>query len=642
MKKTNRLHAILAGVGLVLAMGCSTKSPSEPNPTPTNPVPPTPVVTTTVTVSTSASTVSIDSTNPVNITVRASRSDGQAIPNGTQVTVTTSLGGFGSVGSVQSSVTLDLLNGQATTTLFPGTVVGVASIRATLGTAVGSATVEFRAAAEFFLSSVDPNQGTPNGGTTVTINGGGFKDPVRVTFDGIPGVVQSTSGSRIVVTTPRSTATTAELPKAVTVGVTIRANQTDAKSDSLPSGFIYSSGGNILQPQIVSITPTSGPNDGGTRITINGDGFEAPVQVLFTGPSTGGGSISLEASVLSTSRTQIVALSPSATGFGGGFTNQDVEISVKNLNSGLQSGPGHFRYGTKVQITSMGPGAGPYTGGTKVTIFGSGFSGPVAVSLGGVGQPVLNVTGSEIIFQTAGIVVSACPATGFVEANGVQVTNIDTGDSASAALGFQYLVPSPVIFGISPNSGTTGTAATISGQNFSPNVQVLFGGATGSAAQIVSSTGNSITVKVPPAPPGFVFNTQPCDSNGDGNPGGTQAIPTPASITVVNLNGTGCAATLTNAFTLTPPSNACTGDTAVASPPVASFTFAKTGGLGVQFTDTSTGGPTTWTWNFGDASNSASQSPSHTYGAGGTYSVTLTVSNANGSNTSAPQSVTVP
>ena len=346
--------------------------------------------------------------------------------------------------------------------------------------------------------------------------------------------------------------------------------------------------------------------------------------------------------MLSTSRTQIVALTPSATGFGGGFTNQDVQVSVKNINSGLESGPGHFRYGSKVQITSMGPGAGPYTGGTKVTIFGSGFSGPVAVSLGGVGQPVLNVTGSEIIFQTAGIVVTSCPASGFVSADGVRVVNIDTGDSADAALSFQYLVPSPVIFGISPNSGGTGTTATISGQNFAANVQVLFGGDSGSAAQILSSNATTITVRVPPPPPGFVFNTQPCDSNGDGNAGGTQMIATPATVTVVNLNGTGCSGTLTNGFTLSPPNNACTGDTAPATPPTASFTFAKTGGNNVQFTDTSTGGPTSWLWSFGDAATSTSQNPPHTYPGPGTYNVTLTVTNANGSNTSAPQTVTLP
>jgi PKD repeat protein len=70
--------------------------------------------------------------------------------------------------------------------------------------------------------------------------------------------------------------------------------------------------------------------------------------------------------------------------------------------------------------------------------------------------------------------------------------------------------------------------------------------------------------------------------------------------------------------------------------PVAAFTASPTSGaapLAVQFTDTSTGAPTSWTWNFGDGASSTSQNPSHTYAAAGTYAVALTVANATGSDT---------
>jgi PKD repeat protein len=70
--------------------------------------------------------------------------------------------------------------------------------------------------------------------------------------------------------------------------------------------------------------------------------------------------------------------------------------------------------------------------------------------------------------------------------------------------------------------------------------------------------------------------------------------------------------------------------------PTASFSAAPTSGaapLAVQFTDTSTGGPTSWAWSFGDGASSAAQNPSHSYNAAGTYSVTLTVSNSVGSDT---------
>jgi len=67
------------------------------------------------------------------------------------------------------------------------------------------------------------------------------------------------------------------------------------------------------------------------------------------------------------------------------------------------------------------------------------------------------------------------------------------------------------------------------------------------------------------------------------------------------------------------------------SPPadlVASFTFTPASpvtGQPVQFTDTSTGGATSWQWSFGDGSTSTTQNPSHTYVAAGSYAVTLIV-----------------
>lgn len=57
--------------------------------------------------------------------------------------------------------------------------------------------------------------------------------------------------------------------------------------------------------------------------------------------------------------------------------------------------------------------------------------------------------------------------------------------------------------------------------------------------------------------------------------------------------------------------------------------------LAVQFTDESTGDPTSWLWNFGDGTTSDSQHPEHTYQSAGIYSVSLTATNAGGSNTTA-------
>lgn len=62
----------------------------------------------------------------------------------------------------------------------------------------------------------------------------------------------------------------------------------------------------------------------------------------------------------------------------------------------------------------------------------------------------------------------------------------------------------------------------------------------------------------------------------------------------------------------------------------ASFTATPVAGsapLEVEFTDTSTGSPDTWSWDFGDGQSSIEQNPTHTYEEEGAYTVSLYVSN---------------
>jgi hypothetical protein len=80
---------------------------------------------------------------------------------------------------------------------------------------------------------------------------------------------------------------------------------------------------------------------------------------------------------------------------------------------------------------------------------------------------------------------------------------------------------------------------------------------------------------------------------------------------------------------------------AIQRPPRASFTFQRVDNQ-VAFTDTSTGGPTSWLWDFGDGNTSRQQNPVHTYAVGGqSYIVTLTVTNAVGEDT-ANATVSIP
>jgi len=79
--------------------------------------------------------------------------------------------------------------------------------------------------------------------------------------------------------------------------------------------------------------------------------------------------------------------------------------------------------------------------------------------------------------------------------------------------------------------------------------------------------------------------------------------------------------------------------------PTAAFTMYPDGnpvvGQTVQFTDTSSGGPTTWAWDFGDGQGSTQQNPAHVYGGPGTFQVTLTAGNGSGSSQPLVQPVIV-
>ena len=544
--------------------------------------------------------------------------------------LTTTLGAFGSTTGSQTT-TLDLVNGQAQAFLFGSGAAGIAQVRATFiassGTFSGSASVEFRTPATFFISSVSPGTGSAQGGDTVTILGGGFDPPLRVLFGATPATVLSSNATQVRVTTPQ-TSVAAGSSLAVSVSVTINLNETAQQTDVLANGFIYTNGGGIGQPVLLSMSPAAGPNDGGTNVTIIGDGFEAPVQVLF-GTGSAAAFSGVEATVRSVTRTRIELTTPQAFGFG--IDNRDdlVAVLVRNLNSGatglLNSA---FQYGAQIAITSMAPTEGPRQGGTRVTIFGQGFDDPVAVEFGGRAQTPVSTAGSEIVAVSSALPV---PLAACADPSGAsRVVNIDTGAAATGPV-FTYRIVRPSITGISPTSGSGngGNSVVISGIGFEAPVRVLFGTL---AASVTASSPSSVTALVPAFT--GTFATRAC-TTGAGQTG-EQFVPFPVSVTLVNLDTT-CQSIFANGYSYNPPDTTCR---VVTDPPVASFSVV-TAGLTASFLDTSTGSPTSWSWDFGDATTSfVKNPPPHAYLLPGTYIVRLTVTNAGGSST-AQQAVTV-
>ena len=642
MRLLRNVNLLLAASVLVAALGC-TSSPTEPSSPPVTPKPPVPQTTYTVSVTANPPGITGGGTNSSTVTVEVRRSDtGQPPADGSQVTVTTTLGNFNSSSGPQT-VTLALVNGRAQAALFAGSEVGTAAVTATFGGGSGATNVNIGAPATFFVSSVSPSVGDAAGGQTVTILGGGFAAPVQVTFGGAAATVRSVSPSQIVVVTPSAAAAGAPVivgqTSTVNVAVTNHANQVNEMSDSIDRGFTYSLGGSPGgPPSVFSVNPASGGNEGGTRVVITGTGFVAPLQVLFGRGTSASNFDGVEGTVVSVTPNQIVALTPPARALGQNLTNQLVDVLVKEPGSGFSGiGSQQFKYGSKVQITAMGPGGGSYLGGTQVIIQGSGFEGPVAVSFQfsnpnvSVAQQVRSVSGNQIVILTSPAPLpTSCPTNGLVSAESVTVVNTGTGDSDTAEIGFNAQIPLPVITSLTPNTGSTGSTITINGRDFSPqNVGVSFGSAgSGSSAQVLSSTATAINVIVPTPPQGFSFTTQPCGT------GGIMSIPTAISVNVTDLS-TGCSRTFTNGFLLSPTDASCRNQTPP-TPPTASFTSTPINGHTIQFADTSSGAPTSWFWDFGDGGTSNQQNPSHDYSASGpfpkNFSVKLTVGNAGGTN----------
>lgn len=584
----------------------------------------------------------------VRITVRNANT-GNPPPDGTTIVVSASGGTLSGqpLCSATSTSVCPLLVGGETTVIFTPTTAGAAVVTAQLESSTGRATISVSGVpipAVFTLDHASPNSGDPSGGYHVSIFGQNFEAPLRVLFGGSSAQVVSVTPTRaVVVAPPLTSALPAGSTAPVTITVTNAVGSTHESSASLINGFIYANGGTIESPVIFTITPTTGPQEGGTPIVINGSHFQLDSQVIFrlAGP---GGTIDLEAPTNFASSSRLESLSPDIRSYiAAGTLNSpfNAQVRVVNPNGAVAIFSGQFTYGSTIRITSIGPGSGPYTGGTAVTIFGSGFDEPVAVSLGGIGQQVLSVSGTEIRFVTGALTGSAIPPCGGQASRDITVTNIEGGASASGG-SFTFIgPPNPIIFGVSPTGGSVGANVTISGQSFEAPLRVLFGGADGSSAAIVSTNlaGNPQTIlaTVPTPPPTFTFNTVSCDGNGDNIPSGTRNVPTPISITVRNL-ASGCEATLTNAFTLNPTDVSCQGDTSqppAATPPNASFS-ASPGAAAthtVNFSDTSTGTPTSWQWDFTNDGivDSTAQNPSNNYAAAGPFTVKLTVSNSGGS-----------
>ena len=385
--------------------------------------------------------------------------NGNNVPDGTGVSFATDFGFFAQNGLPLISVVTQ--NGAAVTALCSADS-GTAVVRATAtsGGQTGAATITIAfqpaTSAGPFVSFCDPSFGPNTGGTALTINGGRFfgsAATTRVEFSagGVTreATVTSVTPSVISILTPGfPELTSPSVP--VEIRVTLGTNTGAPVTLSLPNCFAFGTATSST-PTITAVLPASGVNEGETRVTIVGSGFQAPVQVFFG---------NVEATIVSVSFNQIVVLTPPAFGAGRDNLNQTVDVRVRNVTSGLEATlTGGYRYTQPLQLIAIAPNEErtdqPFR---PVTIFGHGFQAPVAVTLAAQPATVVSVSESELV------VVPGRPGSCSGPSGGVTVTNINTGDTATA-LTFTYRAPVPTITLLSPAQGPPGTVVTITGTN---------------------------------------------------------------------------------------------------------------------------------------------------------------------------------
>ena len=314
------------------------------------------------------------------------------------------------------------------------------------------------------------------------------------------GVVQSVTATALTVLTPGfPEAASPSVP--VDIAVIFGTNTSAPVTIAAPNCFVYGTQPSD-QPAVTAVLPSTGSNDGGTRVTIIGSGFMAPLQVFF-------GTVESPPPI-SVTYNQIVVLAPAATPQSGQF-NQNVSIRVHNVVSGKDGSlAGAFTYVTKILITSWTNNIQPFIGPfLPVTIFGQGFSSPVAVSLAGVAATIISVSSTELVVLPGSPFINSCADLGGT----IRVVSVNTGDFDDKG-SFTYLVKAfgPVISSVSASAFGGTVNATITGANFISIATVTLGGKSATFSVVSSGQINaSVSGILPPdcpsgSPPGTLVS----------------------------------------------------------------------------------------------------------------------------------------
>lgn len=245
---------------------------------------------------------------------------------------------------------------------------------------------------------LSPNQGSTGGGTAVTITGTNLGSASAVNFGSKEATITANTATSVDVISPSGTGV---------VEVTV----TTPGGTSNPLLFFY-----VGAPFKTGLSDDCGPTAGGNTVSLFGTGLATATSVSF-------GANSATPTVVNDGEISVTVPAGAAAG--------SVGVTVTTLggsNDGLS-----YTYVDDPTIGTIDPSSGPTTGGTAVSITGTGFGTTESVTFGG------SAAAFSVISDTELSVVTPTGAAGAVD---VVVTNCAA--SATAVGGFTY-VSSPSI-----------------------------------------------------------------------------------------------------------------------------------------------------------------------------------------------------
>ena len=218
------------------------------------------------------------------------------------------------------------------------------------------------------IAGIDPNHGDTDGGTLVTIYGSNFYcgEGILVYFNNVSAPVVSCSPDKLVV----------QAPPAHDVGIINCTEPAGIRVLNVCGGLSYNLADSFTYgPEIIISAwgPTRGDANGGTPVTIYGQGFDSPMAVTLAG---------VGAQVVSVSNNELHVLS-GAYDPQGRCGNQSGSIMVTDIEcaTSFETESSAWTYvSPELFINSVSPSNG--MADTLVTITGQGFLPPLEVFFG--------------------------------------------------------------------------------------------------------------------------------------------------------------------------------------------------------------------------------------------------------------------